>query len=272
MTEQRPNLDYGKRYVYRGLPSPTSALVLPPHGMNGREFMDPNTGCRFSQDGRYHIHSCDFHDIPSMFDLVSEYRQSPTPARKTAQELAEAAERKFWTTHGPIPDPEPVRQRKPKRQVADPETTVVVTLPRDEAKRTPDVMRKWAHSCRVAFVTRVVRKMTKTPRPGVLFCEQYFRCVDTLASGQDKSSRGYSCSVHWLQRVFPKIASLIESYIAKEIRDDNSIHGIGGHHGWSGPHEYVAKPHSINHSHDWYLWQEPEIDDSVKIYERDTYD
>ena len=174
----------------------------------------------------------------------------------------------------PKPDPEPETppDQKPKRKAAVPATHVLKLSVQQSQTDSRHNAGEWAHQCRVLFVKRVIRKMTKTPRPGVLFCEHYCRCLDTLISGKDTKSRGYHCSVHWLQRMFPKLAALLESYIAKEIRRDNTVHGMGGLHGWSGPQEYVVKAHSINHSHDWYLWQEPGMDDAVKIYERDIDD
>lgn len=123
----RPTLEYGKRYVYRGLPEPTGPLTKPHYRQYKFEFMDPNTGNVFMHDGRYHPHS-PIMDIKSMCDLVGEYNESPTPTRHrlTGMQAAQQREIDFWSRHqGPPDDPAPadpapvrkqtIRATKPKR-------------------------------------------------------------------------------------------------------------------------------------------------------------
>lgn len=123
-------LEYGKRYVYRGLPQPTSPLVHSQRSY-GFPFMDPNTGNVFTEHGSYHIDSR--HMITkSMFDLVSEYHgpsitreaiekiraKKPTKSKRTALEAAKQKEAEFWgsplpeATAAPAPEtaPEPVEE------------------------------------------------------------------------------------------------------------------------------------------------------------------
>lgn len=114
MSERRPKLEYGKRYVYRGILPPTAPLE-PPYwkGDYGRRFVDPNNSNSFTKDGRYHPDG-----FTHQFDLVSEYIESPADIRRSAQEAAQARERAFCATPGPItdtPDIVPAKRTRTKR-------------------------------------------------------------------------------------------------------------------------------------------------------------
>ena len=88
MNTQQLKLEYGKRYVHRGLLSPTSPLV--PNYKDGDRvygFKDPDTGVSFNDYGHHHIHG-----IPHPFDLVGEYHEPPSLIPKPE----------------PVPDFEPV--------------------------------------------------------------------------------------------------------------------------------------------------------------------